>query len=894
MFDAGKPTEKYPTGKPFDISMLYECVPLLQPTPEIIHQAWTFGLEYNIGTSCMGFNAMSVVCESVGMSFEKLFAHSPDSDPADFLQEDSELTELQAEHETRTGENAVTRPWRAPNPNSKPMVEFPRLFGDANDRLTKDDVEQKAKMLANRREARCNYRYKCSRAESGSVAVLKDVRMVVEQVLGKTHLNAEKPAAEAAEPMDADMHTADAEGGPRNEDPEDDAEPPDDLPRNQLGAWLFAHGREPDEEEDDIVVLQGYHEARGNDREFGGPDNCVLDHKQMEDPLKQCPYCNHGAHGDNPFLDPLYDGPGDAEVGIALDLATLSEDVSALWPDTIEATLFYKEQTICNITAGGSAHIDPAGCVMLMTRPLANGFNYMKRTNSHTGAARLDTAWLQPEGACEQWKSWHKAAEHVRNRTDNKCVKQFDLHVDGLRDSLYLLSTRDNARFVQEEPWLQPGAKANKVVMSIDSKQINSKHVIVQPSPYSIPGSRETVEKAHEHKPRHPDSNVKDTVIQRRMDSMYHGQRLTALGIFCSNRVSCSPPIRMHQDGLVASVSACVDHVNLVAEAVLTASKLPGLENMQENFCNNQKGPDGLSAPASSVGSKRKATRDPSTPDSVHTLAYSYDIVSIFLAQKTGSMLYDDLAGKFLPGHNAKYSGMLGGETAFDSLPHLSTRFPGYAVANKQTLSLKLAATRDEKQAYVEAGDPSRDESEVSEEHVRMALNRDVTEEDIVKYIAGMQGSRSMNGTTGDLFASSTWFEHTVHTLKQRGLLRETVDDPFMRCYKDMLHCLDARVLEHLSIAGAADYSGLNLKKTNPNTYAALRDKALQGKGKGAPPPKSYRSQANKSAFDVASADWGPAVPPPAPPPERAPEPAAGAGGSRDAIRIHGSAPVED
>ena len=46
--------------------MIWHLATIAMPTPEIIHTAWTMGLEYNVGTSSMGLNAMTALAETVG------------------------------------------------------------------------------------------------------------------------------------------------------------------------------------------------------------------------------------------------------------------------------------------------------------------------------------------------------------------------------------------------------------------------------------------------------------------------------------------------------------------------------------------------------------------------------------------------------------------------------------------------------------------------------------------------------------------------------------------------------------------------------------------------------------------------------------------------------------
>ena len=58
--------------KPFNIRMLWYVLQICMPTPEIIHTAWTMGLEYTIGTSSMGMNAMTALAEAYGWNPSEL------------------------------------------------------------------------------------------------------------------------------------------------------------------------------------------------------------------------------------------------------------------------------------------------------------------------------------------------------------------------------------------------------------------------------------------------------------------------------------------------------------------------------------------------------------------------------------------------------------------------------------------------------------------------------------------------------------------------------------------------------------------------------------------------------------------------------------------------------
>ena len=123
---------------------------MLQPTREMIHQAWCMGLEYNIGTSAMGLNTLTVIAETCGKPDWRLVQPAADGGlrllPAD---DESEITDLQAEHEARDGRQGGGGAAHAfqLNPDALRLPELTRVFEKSSDTMSEDDIKRKKKQL---------------------------------------------------------------------------------------------------------------------------------------------------------------------------------------------------------------------------------------------------------------------------------------------------------------------------------------------------------------------------------------------------------------------------------------------------------------------------------------------------------------------------------------------------------------------------------------------------------------------------------------------------------------------------------------------------------------------------------------------------------------------------
>ena len=910
-YDAGKVTEEYPKGKPFDIRMLWECVQLLQPTREMIHQAWSMGLEYSIGTSCMGLNTMTIIAEITGRSIGEWFNKPLTTNYTQYIKTDEELSELEhelgsvtemrrkkknggggdggerdddnedkEEQQQRAEQRIIVRSMYSGKKKSTDQDfigdEWERRFKDENSTFSRKDAEILRQQLRATREARAEYRYICSRSELQNQP-MRDAKDIVDSSLGSSMrtmvLDVPSEDEDAAMQTEEEAHMMPRnEGespGPRRmaattgEGPDDNAHEFEDSDEEEseeaIGTKFWTESKVAVDDRDLLdhgeATVIAYHRARAID--LPGSHNCALEHPAEPHYQYQCPYCTTDLRGDALEEGKRSNGsqPQTAEDDKVEDEVYLTAAVSAVWPTVLEAAMFYKPQTILQLCAGKPAFIDPSGNVALGTRPLGASFRYKPKKNGGGGAARVDIAWIQAEG--EQFKTWHKIACYVKERSGSRTCAEYDMHTDGLRDCMYLCSTRDNARRIPEEPRLPSDKTIEKNMQTKEGTAVTSTDVVVKTQEHWLQNHGIVAPAGHEHLPRNPSSNVPDSMLQRNLDSLYHGGRLCALNALTSNHVVSAPPIRLHNDGLEVNIGALHDHVSLIAESCLVCSEIAGLHNMQETFCNNQPGPDGLSAPPkkkdhAKSGDKRAADETPKNRDDMDnfTMPYSYDVASTAISWDMLSMLYDDTASERIEGANDRYSAAYGMKLEKDKLPHLSLRYIGYENANRQTLSMRIpmSAERDaDHQHYVEAGDPDAQKADISIDHVQRSMSRKVTEQDVIKYISRRQGARSMKGVTGDLFASSTWLLHTLATLEDRGLIKGLQTEAAVKALSDMEHCIHARIAEYGSAKNMGQFKGMDLMKSEPNTYEAKVERRKVDAAKG---PQVGHSK-NKMRIDV-------------------------------------------
>jgi hypothetical protein len=981
-FECGKMDEDG-LPKPFKMTMLWEAIQLLQPTQEIIHMAWSFGLNYNIGTSEMGLNTMTIVAEQFGMKIGDILSASID-DPASKFVDDMHDHQVIAQAELQKATDEADAQREGGNggggvPN-KSLSANRVSGGTSGENLAKllqknrtvcdDVVKQRQSQLRRKRESLNRYRYRLV-ATSRCSGQLKCVETMVNLVLGGRRVG------ETYKDMDLDL--------PPNWSDIDKAKTR--MSSANFGKYLFRVqddlGVDASEiqnrylaEEGDSVAREAYIDAYSS--KHPGPENCIFEHEDDEESRLACPFCKHSssASEDQAIPEPGelathssdFDQtaagetpPIDIDSGAPIDIDSpvwLSLQCSRLLPDIFDAALFYKPQNIIQWSAGGSGIVDNNISTdehAVMGSSKLPDVSRRKKPSGPGGGDVYDSAWLQITG--EQYKTWFKFARYIKDRRNSTIANALDIHTDGLRDTLYLVSTRDNQRRCPEQPWLpKEKAQRNAFVDSLGQQAINSKTVSTKPNGNVASAPLRYIEEG-------PGDIMKADAMDAPVVNLFLAGKLPALDFYASNKMSMSPPIRMMENGVEANVGALHSHVTLCAEAVLICAQIPGIKNMHERFSHNTPGPDGLSSEetrdsdqdATNRGQKRSCDdsvrmkrsqqlenltpeidrawrelcetsktmpsdvrtikpwskaadlvdRRPGHPCNAflleaekmanavrktdlalpkfvrplkgilgrlwyekfpnektygpseendgwkkvcvticngkddplrtefievlkiaeqenHTLPFSYDLISIAISYNMAKMLYDDFSTTKLAGFNRL--GVLPKPLSVDRLPHLSMRFVGYEEESRQTISMPLPSKRQF--PYVESGDPSEETSGITPAFVNRFLCRKSTASDRVEFISARQGATSMNGVTGDLFATSTWFRHAMTSLRARGIA--IPNTPPEHAFANFNSCANIRVAEAASVKGIGAFAPLKLQIAEPGSYASIQKNKLK------------------------------------------------------------------
>jgi hypothetical protein len=291
---------------------------------------------------------------------------------------------------------------------------------------------------------------------------------------------------------------------------------------------------------------------------------------------------------------------------------------------------------------------------------------------------------------------------------------------------------------------------------------------------------------------RHPYSKVVDVPLQRSLDFALTNGRLPAMMSVISNNVRDSAPVRIIYDGekshIELNTSSAFEHTKMLAEAAVRCSMHPGLQNMQEAFCESSQGPSGL------VVDKSDAAQD---LDTCTKLSFSYDLVSIALTMDAMGRYYDPDAEEYVADY-MKYFASMGLDVRVSDLPHMCMRFVGFEDRkHRHFVSMPVKTERNPAFAEVEVGDSVESDEDYHSVmvHLLLSLGHDPSDEEVDRYMKSRAGSRSMSGVTGDLLSVQTYRKHAWTTLKERGMVSGE-DDPVMHAVTDDPYGLRFRVME--------------------------------------------------------------------------------------------------
>lgn len=413
-------------------------------------------------------------------------------------------------------------------------------------------------------------------------------------------------------------------------------------------------------------------------------------------------------------------------------------------------------------------------------------FTFSERKSQ--GPCKYNTAWL-----CMEVNNGLKAVVKDIVGKSTTC-KIFDLPLNAFRDSMYLLTTRDNSRRCTEEPKLPFYMQKQAAFVDNDNQAVDDGSVgsIRMRGVQDIRGALLPADT--QEKQRHPYAKVPNIKLQRQIDFAATNGRLPALMPLISNNVRDTAPLRIHHEGektyIELNTSAAQEHTKMLAEASIRCSMQPGLENLQEAFCGGAQGPDGLcveGAPSGSDG-EQKCTR----------MAYSFDMISIALTLDAMGRFYDPNRYEYVKMYNENFMGLMSKAFETDDLPHMCLRFVGYEdSANRRLLSVPVNDTRNKAFNEVEVGDEieSGEDFGVMHAHLQLSLGHEPSDDEIDRYLKARAGSRSMSGVKGDLMNMETHTEHTLTTMKERGMISGEDDVVFMHVQDDP-YGLRSRVAE--------------------------------------------------------------------------------------------------
>ena len=460
---------------------------------------------------------------------------------------------------------------------------------------------------------------------------------------------------------------------------------------------------------------------------------------------------------------------------------------SAILASTVQTCTMYNLGSVVDWCSNGDlTPMYEIGIPSIGTRKF---FNFSQK-KSH-GPCRYNTAWLRKD-AKDGWMSFVKEVSHC-----NTTCKIFDLPQNALRDAFYLLTTRDNSRRCTEEPRVPHDMMSHRAFvdgtgMDVGSAENENQGGVRMRGMIDGRGS--------EHPPgteapkRHPYAKVPDIKLQRQIDYVANNGRLPAMMPMISNNVRDTPPVRLISEGdhryIEINTAAAHEHTRMLAEASIRCSIQPGLENMQEVFCGDSHGPEGLCIDTQPDGSSGEinCTR----------MAYSYDLVSIALTLDAMGRYYDPNRQEYVKMYNDVFSHQL--QTVFktEDLPHMCLRFVGYEdSASRRFVSTPVNEERNKAFTPVEVGDDAQKEEDfaTTHSHLQLSLGHEPSDDEVERYMRSRSGSRSMSGVRGDLMDMTTYIEHTLTTMKERGMLLDE-DDVVMKLVQDDPYGLRSRVAE--------------------------------------------------------------------------------------------------
>ena len=522
------------------------------------------------------------------------------------------------------------------------------------------------------------------------------------------------------------------------------------------------------------------------------------------------------------------------------DAATLLKFTDAAFPTILTASMYYDPSTLLKWALGNKVekrYADPG-----------RGGNLLKFKERKTegGSKSYDFGWMS---LCDAGNANFGAGAGVGWGKIGKLLKEspsctrFDMHVAGIADALFMLSTAENSRLCPEMPILPPSCGQDRAFVDENESQPKATSMLVGLRKFETASGE--VYAAHEgtvidaRRPNGPHHRTK-IKIHERLDVLHQRCRLPALQPHTSTRISKTAPLRRGESGAIEVNSVTLyEHVSMLMEAVLRCTKIAGLRGLHERFASGGRAPPGLTASNTTdpIPIESHAPQEPS--NIIRKLPYSYDICQIAWTHDLASRLYSPSRDAMVASFNNKLveDGLLE-PLAMESLPEITLRYPGFplregdeAEAALRLVSLKIPSERptDQRVIDISSASPIQElDSNLLRYETEVALGRSATQADVEEHRKTLIGDGFVWGVEGDVFSYDTWANHVVASMAGRGNVDTAVDergvpvDAAFNSVADAEFLFDLRLLERRVAAGDPELAHVTLDPTNPSTYTAV------------------------------------------------------------------------
>ncbi len=502
----------------------------------------------------------------------------------------------------------------------------------------------------------------------------------------------------------------------------------------------------------------------------------------------------------------------------------------ALFPTMVTASMYYKPQTLLKWATGKRVDKDE------INTPRGGKLDFKER-ETQGGAKLLDFGWLVLYNPTDRAPSWSGLTKE--RLKDAASVTLFDMHVQGVADAMFMLSTSENARLLAEQPRVPWVCRTQHALIDQEGNKPNKQSLLVGLRPVQIPGQAEPAE-AHEgsvQATRLATSEVHSTrvPIHKQLDLMHQRCRLSALQPHTSTKIMRGPPIRRSDGAIEVNSVAALEHVNMLMEAILRCSKIPGLKGLQERFQNANSAPNCLKAPDSRTP---LALNGMQLLDTVRVLPYSIDLMQMAWTLDLASRMYTPSRDEVRDAFNSQVqSEGLGFMIRGDDIPEITLRYPGFPFKDEEKtealrlISLKTSVHRPEGQKVIDiaSANPLQElDPELLRYETEVAIGGKADDADIEEHRRSLIGAGYAYGVKGDVFDYNVWADQLQASMCGRGNTDGKEDDYGRLRDAGMVNILDAefmfeaRMVERKCQAGYEGFENLDISIPSGSTYSWL------------------------------------------------------------------------